>query len=54
MHIYISEFIIQLCCSYKFILSCICKENSKDMQFLASLLYYNPTTHTSSKSLKNI
>ena len=46
MHTYISEFVIPLCCRYQVVLSCTCKEYSNDMQFLATSLYYNPTTYT--------
>ena len=34
--------------------SCSCKGYSKAMQFLATSPNYNPTTYTSSESLKNI
>ena len=54
MHISISEIFIPLCCRYQVVLSCTCKEYSKDMQFLATSLYYNPTTCTSCESVRNI
>ena len=54
MHIYISEFVIALCCRYQVVLSCICKEYTKDMQFMTTSPYYNPTTYTSCESLRNI
>ena len=54
MHIYISEFVIPLCCGDQVVLSCTCKEYSKDMQFLATSPYHNPTTYTSCESLRNI
>ena len=47
MHIYISKFVIPLCCRYQVVLCCTCKECSKDMQFLATYPYYIPTTYTS-------
>ena len=31
-----------------------CKEYSKDMQFLVTSPYYNPTTYTSCESIRNI
>ena len=49
----ISEFIFPLCCMYQ-VLSCTCKEYCKDMHFLATSPYYNPTTYTSCESLRNI
>ncbi len=52
MHIYISEFVIPLWCRYQVFLSCTCKEYSKDMQFLPTSPYYNPTTYTSCESLR--
>ena len=39
---------------YQIVQSCICKEYSKNMQFMATSPYYNPTTYTSSESLRNI
>ena len=54
MHISISEFVIPLCCRYKVVLSCSCKEYSIAMQFLATSPYYNPTTYMCSESLMNI
>ena len=54
MYITISEFVIPLCCRYKVVLSCSCKEYSVAMQFLATSPYYNQTTYTSSESLMNI
>ena len=44
MHIYISEFFIPLCYRYQVGLSFTYKEYCKDMQFLATAPYYNPTT----------
>ena len=52
MHISISEFVIPLCCRYQVVQSCTCKKYSKDMQFLATAPYYNPTTYSSCESLK--
>ena len=37
MHIYISEFVIPLCCRHQAVLSCTCKEYSKVLQFLAAV-----------------
>ena len=45
MYIYITEFVIPLCCRYQVVLSCTCKEYSKDMQFLATSSHHNPTSH---------
>ena len=52
MRIYISKFVISLYCRYQVVLSCTCKEYSKDMQFLATSPYYNPAAYSSCESLK--
>ena len=53
-HIFISEFVLPLCCRYQFVLSCTCAEYSNDMQFLVTSSYYNSTTNASCESLRNI
>ena len=54
MYIYISEFVIPLCCSCQVVLPLTCSEYSKDMKFLATSPYHNPTTYTSCESLWKI
>ena len=56
MYISISEFIIPLCCRYQVVQSWTCREYSKNIQFMATSLYYNPTTYTytSCDYLRNI
>ena len=41
MHIYISEFVIPLCCRYQVVLSCTCKEYSKNMHDYFPVLQSN-------------
>ena len=48
MHISISDV------GYQVAQSCTCKEHSKNIQFMATSPYYNPTTYTSCESLRNI
>ena len=44
MHISIAEFVIPLCCRVSGCSSCTCKEYSKNIQFMTTCPYYNPTT----------
>ena len=39
---------------YQVVQSCMWKEYNKNIQFMATSPYYNPTTYTSCESLKNI
>ena len=44
IHISISGFVIPLCCRYQVVQSSTCKEYSKNILFMATSPYYNPTT----------